>query len=251
MDVTNRLLCVYQLDRQLAGLQSRLRAAERFLTQQTKQREALETKHAAVKLQAKQIAASVGNQENDIRSTDERLTHLREQMNNAHTTKEFQGFLTEINMLEADKAKVEEEALSQIGKTDELKEQLAELKAQLTERKKMCGVAETDRATRQDEIGGRVKELEKERAEAATDVPADILSRYERLFELRDEDAMAPVEITDLKRHEYNCGACMMSLPMETSISLLGGKLTICSNCQCILYLPTETAEAIAPGSKR
>lgn len=251
MDVTNRLLRVYQLDRQLAGLQSRLRTAERFLAQQTLQLKTLETKRAAVALQAKQIAASVGNQENDIRSTEARLAHLREQMNNAHTTREYQGFLTEINLLVADKAKVEEEALAQMARADELKAQLTQLEEQHAERKRMHGVAQTDCTTRKAEIAERLAELQKERAAAATEVPPDVLARYDRLFELRDEDAMAPVEIADRKRHEYNCGACMMSLPMETGISLLGGKLTICSNCQCILYLSPEAAEAITPTSKR
>lgn len=251
MDITNRLLRVYQLDRQLAGLQTRLRAAERFLDEQTKQLKALDAKRAAIALQSKQIAASVANQENDIRSTDERLEHFREQMNNARTNKEYKAFLTEVNLLKADKAKVEEEALAQMTKADELKEQLGQLEAQRAERERVRSVAETECAARKAEISDRLEQLTKERAEAADAVPAEVLAHYERLFELRDEDAMAPVEITDRKRHEYNCGACMMSLPMETSISLLGGKLTVCSNCQCILYLPKEAAEAITPGNKR
>ncbi len=251
MDITSRLLRVYQLDRQLAGLQSRLRAAERFLAEQTKQLAALETKRAALLLQTKQIAASVGNQENDIRSTEARLEHLREQMNNARTNKDYKAFLAEVNLLKADKAKVEEEALGQMAKADELKVRLAELDTMHTERQKMQQVAKTDCTTRKAEIAERLEQLTKERAEAAGQVPGDILAHYARLFELREEDAMAPVEITDRKRHEYNCGACMMSLPMETSISLLGGKLTMCSNCQCILYLPAEAAEALTPGNKR
>ena len=251
MDITSRLLRVYQLDRQLAGLQTRLRAAERFLDEQTKQLKALDAKRGAIVLQTKQIAASVANQENDIRSTEERLEHFREQMNNARTNKEYKGFLTEVNLLKADKSKVEEEALAQMTKSDELKTQLGQLDAQRAEREKMRLLAEADCASRRAEISDRLEQLTGERAAAAADVPAEILAQYDRLFELRDEDAMAPVEVTDRKRHEYNCGACMMSLPMETSISLLAGKLTTCSNCQCILYLPKEAAEAITPGHKR
>lgn len=251
MDITNRVLRVYQLDRQLAGLQSRLRAAERFFAEQSRQVEALETKRAAVVLQSKQIAASVANQENDIKSTEARLEHLREQMANAHTTREYQGFLAEVKMLDLDKDKVEEEALGQLARADELKEQVAELDTQYAERTKICKVAETECASRKTEIASRLTELQTERDAAATEVPGDLLSRYDRLFELHGEDAMAPIEITDRKRHEYNCGACMMSLPMEASISLLGGKLTICSNCQCILYLPAEAAEAMVPSGKK
>ena len=137
-----------------------------------------------------------------------------------------------------------------IAKSDELKAQVAKLEESYAERVRMRGVAEADCNALRDEIAGRLGELEAERAKAAAEVPGDVLAQYQRLHELREDDAMAPVEITDRRRHEYNCGACMMSLPMEVSISLLGGKLTICSNCQCILYLPPEAAEAITP-SKR
>lgn len=250
MDVTNRLLRVYQLDRQLAGLQSRLRAAERFLEEQTRQLQAVEAKRNALLAQNKQISASVANQEMEIKGTDERIEHLREQMNQARTNKEYKAFLTEINLLKADRGKVEEEALGQMAKADELKSQIAELDRARAERQRMRGVAETERDARKAEIADRLSQLQAERVQAAQDVPGEVLSQYERLHELREEDAMAPVEITDRRRHEYNCGACMMSLPMEVSISLLSGKLTTCSNCQCILYLPPEAADAITP-SKR
>jgi predicted nucleic acid-binding Zn-ribbon protein len=250
MDVTNRLLRVYQLDRQLAGLKSRLLAAERFLAEQTRQLQAIETKRNALIVQSKQIAAAVANQELDIKGTDERIEHLREQMNQARTNKEYKAFLTEINLLKADKGKVEEEALGQMTKSDEIKAQLGKLDEAHGERVRMRGVAQADCDARRAEIADRLNELEAERGKAAAEVPGDVLAQYERLHELRDEDAMAPVEITDRKRHEYNCGACMMSLPMEVSISLLAGKLTVCSNCQCILYLPPEAAQALTP-SKR
>lgn len=251
MDVTTRLLRVYQIDRQLAGLQSRLRAAERFLTEQTKQLAALDAKHVSLAKQVKQISAVVANAENDMRSTDERLEHIRQQMDTARTTKDYQTFLTEVNSLKADKAKVEEEALGQMARADELKAQLSELEGQRDERAKMREVAETQRNERQAEIAERLEQLKKERDEAAAEVPGDILADYERLYEHRDEDAMAPMEIADVKRHEYHCGACMMAVPMQAGVALLTGQFTHCPNCQCILYLSAESAEAITPSSKR
>lgn len=251
MDVTTRLLRVYKIDRQLAGLQSRLRAAERFLAEQTRQLSALDTKHTALARQVKQISATVGNAENDVRSTNERLETIRQQMDTARTTKEYQTFLTEVNSLKADKAKVEEEALAQMSQADELKAQLAELDSQREERSKMRDVAEAQCAERKSEIAERLEQLKQERAEAAQDVPGDILSDYERLYEHREEDTMAPMEIADVKRHEYHCGACMMAVPMQSGVALLTGQFTHCPNCQCILYLSAESAEAITPSSKR
>lgn len=251
MDVTNRLLRVYQIDRQLAGLQSRLRAAERFFAEQSKQLAILDAKHAALDRQIKQINAAVANLENDTRSTDERLEQIREQMNAARTNKDYKTYLTEVNTLKADKGKVEEEAIAQMARADELKAQLAELETQRAERSKMRDVAESQCAERKAEIADHVEELKNERTEAAADVPANMLSDYELLYEHREEEAMAPMEITDVKRHEYHCGACMMAVPMQSGVALLTGQFTNCPNCQCILYLSAETAEAITPTSKR
>lgn len=251
MDVTNRLLRVYQLDRQLAGLQSRLRTAERFLAEQTRQLETIDTKRTALNRQLKQLAASIGNLENDMASIDQRLEQFREQMNAARTNKEYKAFLTEVNTLKADKAKLEEEALGHMTRSDELKTQLGELETQRAERERMQGVAKGQRQERESEIADRLQELQRDREQAATEVPPEVLADYERLYQHREEDAMAPVEIADVKRHEYHCGACMMSLPMQTGVALLGGQLTNCPNCQCILYLPAEAAEAITPSSKR
>ena len=247
MDINSRLLRVYQLDRQLAGLQTRLRAAERFLSGQKLQLEKLTTRCNALKVQIKQIAASVANQETEMKALDERTTMIREQMNQARTNKEYKAFLSEVNLLKSEKGKVEEEAIAQMAKAEELKAELATLEEQILERSKMRDVAATDRENKQLEIADQLEQLRTERAEAAKDVPADTLVMYERLYALRDEDAMAPIEVADQKRREYTCGACMMLLPMETGISLLSGKLTICSNCQCILYITPETAETLVP----
>lgn len=250
MDVTTRLLRVYQLDRQLAGLQSRLRTAERFLAEQVRQLGTIDAKHQAMERQVKQLSAVVANLENDMRATDERLEQFREQMNAARTNKDYKTYLTEVNTLKADKARVEEEALGHMARVDELKAQLAELESQRAERERTRQVAETQAAERKAEIADRLEELTKERSVAASDVPSDVLAEYERLYQHREEDAMAPMEIADVKRHEYHCGACMMGLPMQTGVALLGGQFTNCPNCQCILYLPKEAAEAITP-SKR
>jgi hypothetical protein len=56
---------------------------------------------------------------------------------------------------------------------------------------------------------------------------------------------MAPLEVVDRRRHEYICGSTMMSVPMETAMSLMSGKLTLSPNDGCILYLTEEVAESL------
>ncbi len=251
MDVTAKLLKVYQVDRQLAGLEGRLRKAERFLGEQSRQLEALATQMQAIAGQIRQLKATSGNLENEIREFDEHIEHHRTLMGNAQTNKEYKALLVEVNTFKAERDKREEEALGLLSKIDELTAQSEELAAAHAEREKMRKVAEGERTERQGEIKDRVEELHAKRELLLKEVPAEVLLVYDELVVQLDEDAMAELEIADRRRHEYTCGSCMMGIPMEAAISLLSGKITRCPSCGCILYLTAETADVITPAEKR
>ena len=63
MGVTDKLHRVFVVDRQIRGLQSRLRAAERFLSEQDKQIGQLETNLESLRSQLRQVTASSSNSE--------------------------------------------------------------------------------------------------------------------------------------------------------------------------------------------
>lgn len=252
MTETAKLLSVWKVDRQLAGLTGRLKTAERFLEQQQAQLDALTRERDQAESQRKHLAAETGDLENESAGLDTRIEKLREQMNNAKTNKEYQTFLVEINTLKVQKSELETQALEKMNKIDELKTKLADLETRIAERQGVRTVAAEDRNKRADEIQHRVAELRAEREKLAADAPAPALRIYEELLAQRDEEAMAPVEIQDKKRHEFTCGSCMMSLTVETVSALLGhGRLTRCTSCGCILYMGDEAREAMQPAAKR
>ena len=246
MSVTDKLHKVFLVDKQIRGLQSKLKAAERFLGEQHRQLGELDRSHSAVQSQLRQLTASSSNAEGEAAQIEGHINELRERMNSAKTNKEYKALLTEVNTFKERKAAIEEETLGQMETIDRLKAQLAELDNAKTERTKVEGVAKQDRDTRADEIKDRLSELEKQREELVKDVPDHALSTYEDLLELREEEAMAPIEIADRKRHEFHCGSCMMSLPVETMSALLShGEMTTCVSCGCILYLEESTRETM------
>lgn len=252
MTITAQLLAVYRVDQQLQGLEGRLRAAERFYTEQTRQLEQLTKQRAVAEGQLKHLHATIGEQEGHVAQLDGRIETLRERMNSANTNKEYKALLTEINTLKADKECIEEDTLKQMTKVDELKTTLEQILTDQAERKKVQKVAAGDRDKKASEIKGRVQELRSERQKLASEVPGDKLKTYEHLFELHGEEAMAPLGIQDRKRHEYTCGTCMMNVPMETANALLkGGILTRCVSCGCILYLDQETADILQPANSK
>ena len=118
MGVTAKLLKLYRVDQKLNGLNSRLRAAERYLDAQEKQLTTLTDKHTSLDGQLRQLQASIHNDETDIKRFDDRIASNRERMNNASTSKEHGALLTEINTMKADRALVEERVLEMVTKTD-------------------------------------------------------------------------------------------------------------------------------------
>jgi uncharacterized protein len=240
MTVTASLLSLFRVDQQLRGLRTRLDAAERFLKAQNDQLQDLQTRHAAMEVQVRHAKAAIGSDESETATIDSRMATLREQMNAARTNKEYSAFLTELNTLKTQKEGIEQRELEQMEKLQSLEKQLVDLAAQRDERAKVAAQAKTERDTRESEIRGRLDELAAQRTQLATQVPKDALKVFEDLIRMRGDEAMAQVEVLDRRAHEYTCGSCQMTLPVETLNHIVKGTLVSCANCQCILYSAEE-----------
>ncbi len=251
MSVTHQLLAVFRVDKEISGLQSRLTASERFLTEQTRKLAEIGAQAESLNTQIRQLKASTANAEGESERIKGHIDELREKMNNSTSNKEYKALLSEVNNLKEQRSVFDEQAIEQLEKVDELDKQLEELEAAKLEREKMREVAENDRQQRADEIAGRLAELREKRERLIEDVPKNALVVYEELLESRGEDAMAPLEIIDRKRHEYVCSSSMMSVPVEVAASLIQGKLTLSPNDGCILYLTEDDEEALAGAFKK
>jgi predicted nucleic acid-binding Zn-ribbon protein len=248
MSVTLQLLRLFQVDKQLRGLRSRLDSAEKFLTQQRAQLKDIDEKKGSLEAQIKQLRAAQANDEGEAARLDERINGLREQMNAMKTAKEYSAAVSELNNFKDQKSKAEESALESMTRIEQLEGQLAELKKQREERAKLVAQAETDRTAREAEIKDRLEELKAQRTEMAKGIPQDALNILEGLIKLRGDEAMCPVEILDRRNHEYSCSGCMMTLPVEVVNTMLGGRLTRCVSCSCIVY--TEEENFLGPPPK-
>lgn len=251
MSVTTKLLRLYKVDCQVRSLRSRVDAAERYLKQQDRTLQDLEAKKDALTGQARQLQATIANDENETNSIEERIESLRAKLNNATSNKEYSALLTEVNTLKADKSSVDERVLESMTRLDEIKNAIAEIETDQAERAKVRAVALSDRDQRAADVKDRLSELEAERAVAAGDVPADALAKFEEEVEFREDEVMAPVSEHSRKHMEYACGSCQVLLPFEAVNRLLGdGDLTFCGNCGAILYLEDSLREMVTGGKK-
>jgi hypothetical protein len=246
MTIIDKLMTLYQVDKQLRGLTNRIESSKQYLRAQQAKLDDLETKRRALDDQRRRLRAEVANHEAEIKGYDEKINHLREQMNQAKTNKEYTAFLTEVNTFKADRGKIEEQTLEQMGKIDALETQIAELDVAIAERRKMSEAAEADVKQREQDASERLEELKREREQKAAEVPSDALAEYGRVAKLVEDDPMAPVVEENRRRMEYSCGACYMAVTAETFNALMvGQRLVTCSNCGVILYIEPELAESI------
>ncbi|MEO1279537.1 MAG: hypothetical protein AAFV77_11335, partial [Planctomycetota bacterium] len=120
------------------------------------------------------------------------------------------------------------------------------------EREGMRRVAQQQRDERKTEIADRLEELKQERETIVAEVPEHTLAHYVRVRGQLGDEAMAPVEVVDVKRHEFVCGISMLAVPVETVSALLShGRVTVDPQSGAILYLSDEARKAMEPVSKR
>jgi hypothetical protein len=252
MDVTSKLRKVFEVEQQLRGLKSRLTGAEKFLSEQDKELKSLDEKRKKLESEGKTLKAQAADHEGEVKRLDARMATIRSQMDNAQSNKEYKAFLTELNTLKAERDRAETAALELLHKVDSAKQHLDDVSGKRGEREKVRGVAAGDRDKKSDEISVRVSELTLQRDALAKDVPADALVVLRRLVETRGEEAMAAVEIIDVKRFEFHCSGCQMAIPVDAVTNLITtGSVTRCASCQCILFLEEESQKAVQNFGKK
>lgn len=252
MSVTEKLLALYRVDQRLNGLKSRLRQAETYLRQQETLLKKINDTHASLTSQLRQIEATVHNDQTEIDALDQRIATIRERMQTAATSKEHSALLTEMNTIKVDRGLIETRAVEALEQLDAIRGQIAEIEAQHSEREKVRLVAEQDRDRRAADISGAVSELEKDREQVMTEVPASALGAYNELLELGLDDVMAKVEEQDRRNKEYSCGACYTHLPVEQlNILMNKGDMTKCPTCGVILYLEEDLFDSISSDAEK
>jgi predicted nucleic acid-binding Zn-ribbon protein len=163
-------------------------------------------------------------------------------MNSVKNNKEYSALLIEVNTIKVEKAKVEEQALEQMGKVEAVAGESQQVAGKAAAQEKLLTVAAGEVESCRAQIGTQLAELTKRRDAAAAEVPGDALTTFERSAKVHDGEAMAPV-IEESRRHlEYSCGGCYMSIPVEQVNALTKEvtQLVCCTNCGRILFLEEE-----------
>jgi predicted nucleic acid-binding Zn-ribbon protein len=243
MSLQDDLRKLFALDTQLRGMRTRLdNATGRVKRQQTKL-DQLNRQLAELVDQHKHAMAKAITAEKTAKEGDEKVEHLREQMNNAKNNKEYEAMRDQIATLKLEKGKTEDEAIKQMEKSEQLAAQVAAAQAAAAEQAKAVALAENEVKESRAELGTRLDELTVERDNAAKIIPEKMLAEFNKIADIHDGEAMAPVVVESHKHREYSCGGCQLSLPVERVSSLMrvNDYLITCTNCGRILFIEKQT----------
>ncbi|MBM4113370.1 MAG: hypothetical protein FJ253_08370 [Phycisphaerae bacterium] len=239
MSLLRNLIALHRVDAQVRALRGRVDSAKRYLSTQERQVEDLEHQAQELSTQLRQLHAQVGNNQNEMRSLDERIGKIRTELNATTNSKQYTMLLGGLKSVESNKRDLEEQAKTLGEKISQVQSKLDSLQGQRTERGGLRDSAKGELDQRLTDVSERLSELERERARAASAIPPSELAIFDRVASLHDGEAMASVVTISARHREYACSACNCEIPFESYSRLKGHPNAIvqCMNCQRILHL--------------
>lgn len=244
MTLTDDLLALYRVDSQLRGLRTRVENAARTLKVRETKLADLCDKQAELVSNIRQLTATVENLDGESGDFLNRIEKLRVDLNAATTDKQYQAILTEMKVMKDQRDSVDDQSMGEMERLEGLKAKLEELEEKIVERTKVRDAAIVEHKERGREVAGRVEELERERAIAASAIPESSLAVFDRVADDNDGETLSPVNEINKRRHEYACGVCHVEIPYNLVVTLLSGGAQIQQCPQCMRILHLETANA-------
>lgn len=247
-NVLDQLVNLHRVDSQLRGLRARLEGAERHLAGQDKLLSTLERQQAELEAQRRQLQAKVANMEVEAQVLDQRVEKLRNELNSQQTHKAYAALQTELGNLKSDRSNIDGRTLAEMEQIEKLGAELTKAAQAITDRRRVRDVAARELDERKAEVGERVEQLTRERAEVAATIPEPTMELFNRIARMYEGEALATIEEIDRRSKEYACAACNVHLPFEAISRLLSPSSGVvqCQGCRRILFLQQETRTAIS-----
>jgi uncharacterized protein len=173
--------------------------------------------------------------EGDLSAKEAAIKKSQTQLLQLKTNKEYTAMQQEIAGFKADQSLIEDEILALLDQMDAAKTALVREQGALAEKKSVMESTKQELTQEGQQLERELADLQTQRAEKSGQVPAHVLSRYERILSNREGVALVPVA------HE-SCGGCSMSVPPQVVHQLrVGEELITCESCARILYWDPES----------
>ena len=184
----------------------------------------------ALKLKARQIEVERKKLELDAGTRMESINRLKTQQYETRKNEEFRAMGNEIERYEREIRAIEDQELELMEQVDKLKAEVAVEEKKTATGRDSVARQMTDLDAKAQTLEARLQDLVKDRAEIASRIDEDVLSRFERLFASKGDAAVVALE------HEV-CTGCHMKITAQTAHRVKGGReIVSCEQCGRILY---------------
>jgi len=226
----NILREIHRLRRNAKDVRARIaQGPQQLKTQQARQTRQEEGLHQAQD-ELKHLKVNIHQKEVSLKEIDGKVKKFEKQLADIMSKKEYDALRTELAHAREQAGKLEDEILAILSEVEEKAARIPELDKTLKETKAQVEQFSREYDEKMARLTEEQKDLYKRLTEAEATLPDDIKPLYERLANLKGEDAMALVEGTI-------CTACYTEITPQGHQDLLRGLYVLCKNCGRIMYL--------------
>jgi len=184
----------------------------------------------SLKHKARQLEMDRKKLELDVGTRTETISRLKTQQYQTRKNDEFQALGHEIERYENEIRKLEDTELEIMLHADKLKAEIEAVEKTAQTMKESISRQLKDMETKSQTLESRREELLKEREAVAGKIEADLLQRFDGLFNSKGDAAVVAIE------HGV-CTGCHMKVTTATAARVKAGKeIVSCENCGRILY---------------
>jgi len=230
-EVDNRLA---DLAREIAALPKHIAEIEKKLVSHERK---LEADRAALAANLKERKKCEG----EIQIQEQRISKLKDQMQEAKTNDQYRAFQSEIEFCQREIRKSEDHILELMGESEPLEKNVKAAEVSLKVEKSQVELENRQARERTAADEQAARELHQERSQIVSEVSPSVYQRYERARKARRGIAVA--EIVDGR-----CTVCNMAMRLQYFQDLKRGEQILsCESCQRIVYYnPPVAVEDLA-----
>jgi len=222
---------IHRLRRHAKELQEEIERAPRLLKAHqgkvARQEETFKEAHDTIK----HSKVATLEKEAALKTTHQQIAKFQKQLNEAGGKKEYDALQAEISSARREAARLEDQILEGMSRTEELTARVPEQEKAVQQAKKEATQFENDVKARHDGLVDQLRQAQEQLKAAEDQLPPTIRAQYDRMVSSRGEDALASVQ-------GRTCTACYTEITAQSYNELLIGHFVICKSCGRMVYLP-------------
>ena len=237
----NQLAALQEIDRQrrekterLQALEAEIAESEGDLERQRDATRALQTQRDALETRRSEL-------ETELEREEAKMKDRRMRLNRVRNEKELQALRREIEVAKEANQQMEEEVLRVMESLEQLTAEAAEAERTLGEKEAAAAAKTAEHRARIAELKAEIDQARELRTRTADALDANLLQKYEQIFERRGGTAVVEVR-------NGTCLGCHMHVPPQFFNELQRTReVRLCPNCHRILFWRPERLESVAP----